>query len=303
VVLTTILSALGTGIILAALQDLFHTLFHPAAHGAISDWIARITWKFFRYGIRRSITFAGPVAFATTVFYWTISLIVGFALIYIRHLPKAFTFAPGLEAEKYHSFWGALSVSLGGLITLSTGTYPKDLSLQLLMGFESILGFALLTASVSWILSIYPVLEHRRSMAQEGSLLYLSEIKWNRRLDEASDSELLQFFLLLISQLTTSRNELTQFPITYYFYEHYEETALARVLPYLADVASRNLSRSGASGLAASNLLGVIDDYLKCICAVFLGTQFQSREHALTAYANDHMREMIRSPRFLPKAA
>jgi len=30
----------GAALIIAALQDLFHTLFHPSARGDISDWIA-----------------------------------------------------------------------------------------------------------------------------------------------------------------------------------------------------------------------------------------------------------------------
>jgi hypothetical protein len=37
--LAVILTLIGSVVILAALQDLFHTIFHPTASGGISDWL------------------------------------------------------------------------------------------------------------------------------------------------------------------------------------------------------------------------------------------------------------------------
>ena len=42
-------------------------------------------------------------------------------------LPSAFTFASALRSESHASFRGAVNVSLGSLMTLSTGVYSKDL--------------------------------------------------------------------------------------------------------------------------------------------------------------------------------
>ena len=40
--MTLILTTLGVVLIVLALQDIFHTLFHPARHGNVADWIARL---------------------------------------------------------------------------------------------------------------------------------------------------------------------------------------------------------------------------------------------------------------------
>jgi hypothetical protein len=171
------------------------------------------------------------------------------------------------------------------------------------MGIESILGFGLLTASVSWILSIYPVLEHRKSLAHEASLLHYSEITGIRTLRDISETDLHSILLGLATQLTTSRNELIQFPITYYFHEQERETSLAATLPYMADLAAQNVRGPGAVALAATALGGAIDDYLKFIARTFLKRPFTNRWEILAALAADHQRDIVRSPVAVSKAA
>jgi uncharacterized membrane protein len=175
--MASLLTIAGIILILAAIQDMFFTMFHPAHTGDICDRIARLIWRGFRKLRPSALNMAGPLAFVTVVLYWSVSICIGFALIYLPHLPEAFTFSSGLSPRHYGTFIGALDVSLGSLITLSTGVYSTSLWIQLLMGVESVLGFGLLTASISWILSIYPVLEHRKSLAHEATLLHFSEIK------------------------------------------------------------------------------------------------------------------------------
>jgi hypothetical protein len=294
--MTVPLTIVGALLVVAALQDVFHTLFHPAARGDISDWIALRIWRVFRRWFPRMIDFAGPLAFVAVVGYWLLSTIVGFALIYYPRLPRAFTFAPGLSAESYASFAGALNISVAGLMTASTGVYSTKLWLQLLIGIEAVFGFALLTTSISWILSIYPVLEHRRSLAHEATLLHFAEASDIRRLEDISDSDLQQILLGLASQLTTHRNELTQFPITYFFYEDDQQSALAGILPYLSDIAHQSVNRGGGAAIAATVLGGAIDDYLKLIAGSFLNREFTNREDILRAYAEDQNRQPVRSP-------
>ena len=301
--MTAALTLIGLVLILAAAQDVFRTLFHPAKRGTICDWITQNIWRLFRKFFPRVLSFAGPVAFVAIVFYWTVSIIVGFALIYLPHLPRAFVFVSGLNPATYGSLLGALDVSLGSLITLSTGVYATSRWIQLLMGIESMFGFALLTASVSWILSIYPVFEHRKSLAHEASLLHFAEWQGIRRLRDAGDSEVQEILIGLASQLITSRNELSQFPITYYFHEDETETALAGILPYLADIAEQNINRAGAAGLAATVLGGAVDDYLKLIAGGFLNREFTNRQDILRAFADDHMRKIVRSPQPVRNAA
>lgn len=301
--MTAFLTILGVFLVVAGLQDVFHTLFHPSKSGDVCDWIAQRTWRLFRISMPNALNLAGPVSFVTIVLYWAASTVIGFALIYWPRLPQAFTFASGLNPGSYGSFWGALDVSIGSLITLSTGAYSTSLPIQWLMGIESVIGFGLLTASVSWLLSIYPVFEHRKSLAHEATLLHFSEAKGIRGLNDVSDSDLQQILNGLASQLITNRNELNQFPITYYFHEDETKTALSGVLPYLADIAEQNVSRKGAAGLAATILGGAVDDYLKVVARRFLNREFTNREDVLRAFATDHMRNIVRSPHVLSRAA
>jgi hypothetical protein len=294
---------LGVAVIFFGLQDVFHTLFHPADTGDVSDAIAGHVWRLFHAVMPRTLSFAGPTAFLAIVFFWAASVVVGFALIFFPFLPGRFTFALGLDSASYHSFLGALDVSLASLISLSIGTYSKNLLIQFLMGIECTIGFGLLTAAVSWLLSIYPVFEHRKSLAHEVSLLHFAEAAGVRRLDDISDSDLHQLLEAFAAQLITCRNELSQFPITYYFHENETETALAGVLPYLADIAAQNVNRDGAAGLSATVLGGAVDDYLKLIARSFLNRPFTSRDDILRAFARDHQRQIVRAPQRRPRAA
>ena len=292
-----VVTSVGVVIALLGLRDLFHTLFHPARSGDIGDWISRHIWRLFHRRMPRRLTFAGPIAFVSIMLFWAASVVLGFALVFLLRLPQSFTFAQGLDPGSYQSLLGALDISLGALITFSTGTYSKNLIIQWVMGSESVIGFALLTAAVSWLLSIYPVFEHRKTLAHEATLLHFAEVKDIRRLTEVSDSDLLQILDGLALQLITCRNELVQFPITYYFHENETETALAGILPYMADVAEQSIQRGGGAGLAAAVLGGAIDDYLKLVARSFLREPFTNRRDILEAFAADHRREVVRSPK------
>jgi hypothetical protein len=97
-------------LVIAALQDLFHTLLHPAKKGDVGDWIARKIWHCFRATMPRFLSFAGPTAFLAVVLYWAVSIVLGFALIYLPRLPYSFTFASGLTADTYGCVLGALNL-------------------------------------------------------------------------------------------------------------------------------------------------------------------------------------------------
>jgi hypothetical protein len=301
--MTIALTILGIVLILAAVRDIFHTLFNPSKQGDVSEWIARGIWRGIKRTMPRALIYAGPIAFVTVVLYWTVSMILGFALIYFPRIAQSFAFTPGLDPTQYQTLLGSLDASIGSLITLSTGIYSKEPWIQLVMGTESIFGFGLLTASVSWILSIYPVLEHRKSLAHEASLMHFAEMNGIRRLREISESDLHDILLGFAGEMTTSRNELIQFPITYYFHENEGQTSLAAILPYLADIAAQNVHGEGAVALAATALGGAIDDYLKFVGRFFLDRPFTNRYEMLGAFAADHLRNAVRSPAVIPRAA
>ena len=293
----------GAAIALIALKDLFHTLFHPASSGHVSDWISLRLWRTFRKAFRNHLETAGPAIFVAIIGYWGFSVILGFALIYRPFMPAGFAWMDGLSAASFDSFFAAINLSLGSLITVSVGAVPKDTWLQLMTGMEAVFGFAILTASISWILSIYPVLEHRRSLAHQVTLLHLGEATGDRPLESLEDSELQTILLGLAAQLTQHRNELTQFPITYFFVENEKKTGLGSVITYMIELAERFKGREGAVRYAAVTLDGAVKDFLEVVQQDFLRRKFSSKEEAANALAADHLRQPVHSPRSAPPKA
>lgn len=293
----------GAAIALIALKDLFHTLFHPASSGHVSDWISLRLWRTFRKAFRNHLETAGPTIFVAIIGYWGFSVILGFALIYRPFMPARLALMDGLSATSFDSFFAAINLSLGSLITVSVGAVPKDTWLQLMTGMEAVFGFAILTASISWILSIYPVLEHRRSLAHQVTLLHLGEATGHRPLESLEDSELQTILLGLAAQLTQHRNELTQFPITYFFVENEKKTGLGSVITYMVELAERFKGREGAVRYAAVTLEGAVKDFLEVVQQDFLKRKFSGKEEAANALASDHLRQPVHSPRAVPPKA
>jgi hypothetical protein len=144
-------TTVGAALVAVSLLDQFRTLFHPEAHGAISDLISRGVWKTFRkIPGKKALMFAGPVAIASVIGSWVLLIVLGFALFYRPRLD--------LFAGATRGLLDALDVSLGSLITLSGPISPKQNWVHIVTSCEAVIGFGLLTASISWLLSIYPVL-------------------------------------------------------------------------------------------------------------------------------------------------
>lgn len=78
-----------------------------------------------------------------------------------------------------------------------------------MMASEGLLGLVLLTASVSWILSIYPVLEYRRSLAQTAALFCLGEVRATSKLAALPDSTLQELLLRLAAQTYPVGSQIT----------------------------------------------------------------------------------------------
>ena len=161
------------------------------------------------------------------------------------------------------------------------------------MGREAVLGFVILTASISWILSVYPVLEHRRSLAHEVTLLHFAEQRGLKRLEEMNESDLL--LLALAAEVTTIRTELAQFPITYYFQETDTRLAIRPAVQCLAEVSEQVAANKPKLAIAATVLGGAVDDLLESI-EHKLKRSFHSRWDVLAAINQDHHRDPLHRP-------
>lgn len=288
------LRVLGALVIAVGLLDVFQTLFHPAGRGAMSDWIARVIWRTFRRLSRRNrglLTLAGPVAILITIVTWAVLTVLGFALIYLPEMNAGYVYTNGIPQDPNAHFWGAVNCSIGALITLSDGVYAKPVWMRLLRSSEAVIGFGLLTASMSWLLSLYPVLENRRSVAHRASLLHHAELETGQNLFGERSTTVENLIYGLAADLTTLRNQMVQFPISYYFHMDEDNTALAGILPYMAEIADRAVAVRDAPMLqiAGTALGGAVEDFLVALAEIFLKMQKHDKREIMLRYAQEQM--------------
>ncbi len=296
--MATVLTIVGLLLVLVSVQDVFLTLFHPAGRGTMSDWVARGTWRTFRAAAQRwpaMITFAGPAALLLIILAWTGLVVFGCSLVYLPHIGSAFTVAPGMNPAEHRAYIDAFNVSLGALITVGGDFNAKSSWIRLLMGVEAVIGFGLLTASVSWLLSIYPVLEQRRSLAQQATLLHHAQLEtgFDPALLPAGEAQ--DVLDGLTAGLLTLRNQMAQFPITYYFHMGETQTALPGILPYLYGLANRAASRNRppAVQLSGTSLGGAIEDFLNFVAHAYLRMPQEDVRRLMRAYAEDQLRRLV----------
>jgi hypothetical protein len=297
---TLVSIAAGVFLVGSALHDVFHTLFHPAGRGAMSDYAARVVWKMFRPLAKRNyrtITLAGPAAIVTIMAMWIALVVVGFALIYFPYIQARYVFASGIP-DHHRSFLDAINVSLGGLVTLGGDINATTRTLRLLEGIQAVVGFGLLTANVSWLLSLYPVLEKRHTVGHEINLLHNAEMETGINILDLPSQEGQPVLWGLARELAELRNDLVQFPVSYYFHSGDEESGLSAGLPYLAKIAAAasQPDMEASYRVAGVSLGGAIDDYLEEIAEVFLRMPKHDKAAIMRRLAEDQLRQTYTVP-------
>lgn len=297
--MTILLTSLGIALILVALRDIFHELFHPSGRGSLSRAVMRAIWSVSR-GVSRGwpavLDIAGPSMLPLIILCWTALLSVGWALVLWPHMPGGFLLSTGLDPAQNGGLLDALYLSLTTLSTLGYGDItPRGGALRVLMPLEALFGFALLTASISWVLSIYPVLGRRRSLAQRIRLLSDAESETGVAAEQTVDTQLLSD---LTSQVTMVDNDLLQFPVTYYFHAEGEKNSLSATMPYLIHLSQRLASPElpAPTRLHASMLRKSVDDFSSTLARLFPPLSRPSPEATLQAYARDHLHNPQTNP-------
>jgi hypothetical protein len=231
-------TAAGAACIAIALRDVFDTLFHPRGRAILSAAVAAGVQRMFS---RRSAA-AGPVALVSTIAGWAVLLSAGWALVIWPHLEDSFRFPPGV-AE--HDLVDALYVSLVTLATIGFGeiTPTSDL-MKLLLPLEGLVGLGLLTASLSWLLSLYPALSRRRSLAYDISLLRRAELDTGADVFALDVDTATAQLAELTSRLVAVERDLTAYPIARCFAETDERFSLPQAVPYLDELAARGTASS-----------------------------------------------------------
>ncbi|MEU2061870.1 potassium channel family protein [Streptomyces sp. NPDC013455] len=282
-----LVTLIGAVLVLIILRDVFHTLWHPTRHGGLSRFVMTLLWRLSTHSRRSSKAagLAGPVGMVTVVATWACAVAVGWALVYWPNMPEQFSFSGALEPSEHSGPVDALYLSLVTVATLGLGDIaPSADWLRIVAPLEALIGFALLTATVSWILGIYPALARRRALA-----LRISQL---RRSDQAAgqvDSDAAAALLgQLAADIARTSVDFLQYPESYYFYDGPGDTSLALTLGHAADLAER-ATHAGTLGVrsAAAVLTTALDDLATVLDERFLRTG-GPRQQILAAYARDH---------------
>ncbi len=263
-------TALGVGLIALTLRDIFEMLFHPLGRGRIGRVVIRaVSSACLRIANRRQAAnaLAGPLSFITVIAVWAALLIVGWALVFLPHLPEGFRFDPGLNPADHSGFADAVYLSLVNLTSLGYGDIsPEATLLRILSPVEALFGLGLLTASVSWLISIQAAISRRDSFAHEVRLTRRAVDRVGKLAD--SDPELLERMLATFTeQLIVARRDLIHFPITYWFRAEDDEHALSNMLPFLREAVEEGKAegRPLALQVRAAALGMAIDDFAETL--------------------------------------
>ena len=198
---------------------------------------------------------------------WAMLLATGFALIYWAVFPASFRFERNPQGPQ--NWWWSFYYSLEMLTTLGLGDIQPDPTwLKLLSAIHTLVGFSLVTASITWMVLVFPALRRVRTLARKSTTLSESEKRTGIPVTTPGMHEILAN---LAEQVIVARVDL--FPLLFYFYAEDRRASLPHALfPLLrfaedgAGPGHDRLVRLAAEGLgiALQDLADLIGDRLKC---------------------------------------
>jgi len=161
----------GLLIVLAILIDIYLTVLHGGKISLISGpYIRLIWWIFCRVSElvprrrNRILSYAGPTLIPAIINMWAVMLSIGFALIFLPTMGIHIVAASGDTTPT--GFWPALYFSMMSLVTLGAGDLVSNNNLYRIFDvLGAFAGFSVLTAAISYLMSIYSALTRHRSFA------------------------------------------------------------------------------------------------------------------------------------------
>ncbi|WP_053004694.1 MULTISPECIES: potassium channel family protein [unclassified Kocuria] len=285
-----LLTVLGITIVLVGLWDMYHSLLHPSGTGAIGGRVQTVVWRISRLTGHRFGSAVGPGSMITVVLLWVLMQGVGWALVYLPHVPQGFTYSPGVNPVDYPDALDALYISLVTLATLGFGdVVATDPWVRLATPLEALTGFALLTAALTWFTQIYPPLSRRRSLALE--LKALSDVGYADGIAREDPVTVARVLDGLAAEVAKARIDFTQHGETYYFQEEDPDLSLARQLSYALELRDRAAASPSPEVCTSARRLGLALEQLgQKLREEFVSTG-TTPEEVFAAYATDHRRE------------
>jgi hypothetical protein len=263
---------------------------HPTGRGRLTHLVANTTWRLSSGLGRRGRSVAGPLAIVAAVTLWAALQVVGWALVYLPHVPTGFGYASEVRPEAHPPIVEAFYFSVVSMSTLGLGdVYPVEPWLRVVAPLQALTGFALLTAAVAWFIELYPGLGRRRALALRLALMERADVASHLPgMESATASALLD---TLTSDLAQVRVDLSQNAESYYFIEDDPATSLATTLPYglrMARVARRSPDRTVQN--SGHMLEGAIDDFAFILRDRFIPAGDDTDE-TLREYARQHRQQ------------
>jgi hypothetical protein len=167
--LSSVEAVLGIVILAVAFYDVFQSVVLPRpsiGRLRIAPWILRPLWATWRwYGNRESrldrrenrLGTFGPVALLALLAFWSLSSILGYALIIDA--------IPGQIQPRPQDFWTSLYFSASTLLPLSYGEIlPVGVLARLVIVAESATGVGLIALVISLLFSLYGSFQRREEL-------------------------------------------------------------------------------------------------------------------------------------------
>jgi hypothetical protein len=278
-------TVLGAGLILLMIADVFHTLLYPHGSGPVGRTIMRAFWHLSRKLRGRASSIAAPLAMAAVIGAWAALAAVGWALLYLPHLPDGFIYGDGVP--HLADFAEALYISLVALSTVGFGeiiaAHPL---LRLVMAFQAVAGFGLLTATVSWILQTYPALSRRRALAHQLNLF--REAAGPAGIASLEPRHAAGLLESMAENVASVSIDLVSFHETYYFSEVEQRGSLPATVAYAHQLASDAQASANAELRFAGRMLqAALDDLAQVLRGKF-GHPGTTSSDVFDSYALHH---------------
>ncbi len=287
----------GCLLISLVLIDIVLTLFTPSMQGRLNVLLVGFVWRVSgplarRSPLARELT--GPVTFLAVITMWATMIGFGWALIYFPFLTKDFlvNFGIDLNRNSPNNFVAALYLSFEVLATLGFGdVVPTSGILRMVVILEALVGFGLLTAGISWFLSIVPALSRRRVLSHKIALIESAEREVHP-LAEWDDQTLANSMRDIALELAGVQSDLQQYPVIYYFRHADSNADLVLKLPYLLRVARRARAEVDESQLPVELRSAILEhavvDLLQTIATQHLGHEGRDADELMALCLADH---------------
>ncbi len=160
----------GALLILLILVDVFLTvLYARIGTGIISDHVATLNWKVFRFLSKpfgkyrgKVLSFCGPVMLVLLLFTWVFGLTVGTALVMHPQLGHSITFTDRPTPTDFNT---ALYIAAGTISTVGSGAlYPNTPAMKLFFVWNSLVGIAVITLTLTYLMQVYSALRARNTL-------------------------------------------------------------------------------------------------------------------------------------------